>query len=185
SRRRCDQGHRRSRAGRSLRRDGDQDRHRPPGARSPRRVRPAGHQAEGRSDDGRLRRLPRARGRRTVRTLERAPDVLREPEWRIEGRDKVTGAARYAADARRPNMLHAGFVGSPYPHARIVRVDTSAARAMAGVRAVITGEDVKGKRYGRRLQDWPVLCWDRALMIGDRVAAVAAETSEIADAAAR
>jgi len=120
-----------------------------------------------------------------VKTLERPPGVLSEPEWRVEGRDKVTGAARYAADVRVPNMLHAAFVSSPHAHARIVKVDASAARGMLGVRAVITGADVRPARYGRRLQDWPVLCWDHALFIGDRVAAVAADTPEIADAAAR
>ena len=120
-----------------------------------------------------------------MKTRERTPDVLGVPEWRVEGRDKVTGAAKYAADVRMPNMLHAAFAGSPFPHARIRSIDTSAARAMPGVRAVITGEDTRPARYGRRLQDWPVLCWDRTLMIGDRVAAVAADSPEIAEAAAR
>ena len=114
-----------------------------------------------------------------------ARDVLSVPERRIEGRDKVSGAARYAADFRREGMLHAAFVGSPYPHARIVRVDTTAARAVAGVRAVITGADVRPARFGRRLQDWPVLAWDRARFIGDRVAAVAADTLGAAEEAAR
>src|SRR5881296_4128395 len=113
------------------------------------------------------------------------PDILETPEWRVEGRDKVTGAARYAADITRPGMLHAAFVGSPFPHARVESVDVEAARKMPGVRAVITGADVRPARYGRRLQDWPVLCWDHTLFIGDRVAAVAADTPEIADAAAR
>jgi CO/xanthine dehydrogenase Mo-binding subunit len=66
-----------------------------------------------------------------------------------------------------------------------VSVDTSRSRSLAGVRAVLTGADVRGQRLGRRLQDWPVLCWDRVLFIGDRVAAVAADTREIADEAVR
>jgi CO/xanthine dehydrogenase Mo-binding subunit len=111
-------------------------------------------------------------------------DLLDTPEWRVEGRDKVTGAARYAADLSRPDMLRAAFVGSPYAHARIVSVDAGAARAMAGVRAVITGADVKPARFGRRLQDWPVLAWDRVRFVGDRVAAVAADTLEAAEEAA-
>jgi len=81
-------------------------------------------------------------------------------------------------------MLHAAFSGSPYPHARIVSVDTSAARAMPGVRAILTGADVRPARFGRRLQDWPVLAWDRVRFIGDRVAAVAADSLEEAEAAA-
>ena len=120
-----------------------------------------------------------------TQVTDRPASILEQPEYRVEGRDKVTGAARYAADVTRPGMLHATFVTSPYPRARIVSVDASAARALAGVRAVITGADVKGERFGRRLQDWPVLCWDVALFIGDRVAAVAADTPEIADEAAR
>jgi len=113
-----------------------------------------------------------------------APDVLETPEWRVEGRDKVTGAARYAADITRPGMLHAAFVGSPFPHARVVSVDVAAARAMPGVRAVLAGADVRPARFGRRLQDWPVLAWDRVRFIGDRVAAVAADSLEAAEAAA-
>ena len=115
----------------------------------------------------------------------RSSSILTEPEYRIEGRDKVTGAARYAADVAMPGMLHAAFVTSPFPHARIVSVDASAARAVSGVRAVITGADTRPARFGRRLQDWPVLCWERVLFIGDRVAAVAADTPAIADEAAR
>jgi len=113
-----------------------------------------------------------------------ASDVLETPEWRVEGRDKVTGAARYAADVTRPGMLHAAFAGSPYPHARVVSLDVSAARTVPGVRAVLTGADVRPARFGRRLQDWPVLAWDRVRFIGDRVAAVAADTLEAAEEAA-
>ena len=113
------------------------------------------------------------------------PTLLDAPERRIDGELKTTGAAKYTADLDVPGALQAAFVRSAYPHARIVAVDTSRARALAGVRAVITGADVRGERLGRRLQDWPVLCWDRVLFIGDRVAAVAADTHEIAEEAAR
>ncbi len=112
-------------------------------------------------------------------------DVLSTPERRVEGREKVTGAARYSADFTREGMLHAAFVGSPYAHALVRRVDVSAARAVPGVRAVLTGADVRPARFGRRLQDWPVLAWDRVRFIGDRVAAVAADTLEAAEEAAR
>jgi CO/xanthine dehydrogenase Mo-binding subunit len=112
-------------------------------------------------------------------------DVFTTPERRVEGRDKVTGSAKYAADLTREGMLHAAFVGSPYPHALVRSVDVTAARAVPGVRAVITGADVRPARFGRRLQDWPVLAWDRVRFIGDRVAAVAADTLEAAEEAAR
>jgi CO/xanthine dehydrogenase Mo-binding subunit len=113
------------------------------------------------------------------------PALLDVPERRLDGELKTTGAAKYTADLAVAGALQAAFVRSPYPHARIVSVDTSRARALAGVRAVITGADVRGQRLGRRLQDWPVLCWDRVLFIGDRVAAVAADTREIAEEAVR
>lgn len=110
---------------------------------------------------------------------------LAAPDARPEGLAKVTGGARYLADLPLlPGTLHAAFAGSPVPFGRIVRVDTSAARAMPGVHAVLTGEDVRGLRQGRRLQDRPILCWDLVRYIGDRVAAVAAETQEQAEAAA-
>jgi len=110
-------------------------------------------------------------------------DALRRPETRIDGRPKVTGEARYAADASRPGMLHARFLASPLPHAGIRSIDVSAALAVPGVHAVLTGNDVQGIRFGRRLLDRPVLCWDRVRFVGDRLAAVAAESVEAADAA--
>jgi CO/xanthine dehydrogenase Mo-binding subunit len=115
---------------------------------------------------------------------ERPGAVFAEPEYRVEGRAKVTGAARYAADVAVPGMLHAAFVTSPFAHARIVSIDTRKARALPGVCAVLTGADTKPRRFGRRLQDWPVLSWDRVLFIGDRVAAIAADTRAVAEDAA-
>ncbi len=112
-------------------------------------------------------------------------DLLTTPERRVEGREKVTGAARYAADFKREGMLHAVFVGSPYAHALLRRIDVSAARAVPGVRAVLTGADLRPARFGRRLQDWPVLAWERVRFIGDRVAVIAADTLEVAEEAAR
>ena len=114
-----------------------------------------------------------------------AATILDRPERRIDGDAKTTGTAKYTADLDVPGALQAAFVRSPYPHARIVSVDTTRALSLAGVRAVLTGADVRGQRLGRRLQDWPVLCWDRVLFIGDRVAAVAADTREIAEEAVR
>lgn len=108
---------------------------------------------------------------------------LAVPEDRVEGRAKVTGGARYAADHQMPGMLVARFLGSPYAHAVVRSVDAGRARSMPGVHAVLTGEDVRGIRYGRRLLDRPLLAWDRVRFVGDRLAAVAAETAEQAEAA--
>src|SRR3712207_1008082 len=112
-------------------------------------------------------------------------ELLDEPEYRVEGPLKVTGAARYTADVRLPGMLHLTYTRSPFPHARIVSINTDAARAVPGVHAVLTGADIGFVGVGRMLQDWPALAVDRVRMIGDRVAAVAAESRDAADEAAR
>ena len=102
--------------------------------------------------------------------------------WRIGTRapnvrafDAVTGRTRYTDDISLAGMLHAKLVRSPHPHARIVSVDSSAALAMAGVHAVITGRDM-AVRYGiiPWTQDEYPLAVDKALYVGDAVACVAA-----------
>src|SRR5579884_3280221 len=110
--------------------------------------------------------------------------LLSEPEARLEGALKVTGGARYAADYSVPGMLWLAYARSRLPHARIVRIDTTRAAHAPGVHCVITGEMTQGARLGRCLQDWPVLAVDRVRLVGDRVAAVAAEAKEAAEAAA-
>jgi CO/xanthine dehydrogenase Mo-binding subunit len=101
----------------------------------------------------------------------------------MEGPEKVTGRAQYTADVTLPGSLWGRVLRSPHAHARIVRVDATRARAMAGVRAVVTGRDLPGLLFGKVVQDMPVLCWDRVRFVGDRVAAVAAETPDAAEAA--
>lgn len=113
------------------------------------------------------------------------PATLNREEYRIEGRKKVSGSALYAADLQQPGMLWAAFVAGTEPHARIRAVDTAEAREMPGVRAVLTGVDVQCRYLGRALLDWPVLAWDRVHFVGQYVAAVAADTREQAEAAAR
>jgi len=110
-------------------------------------------------------------------------EALARPEWRDDGPDKVTGRTRFAADRTLPGTLWAAFLGSRVPHGRIRSIETSRARAIPGVRAILSGADIGGVRFGRRLLDRPVLAWDRVLFVGDRIAAVAADTPEAADAA--
>src|SRR5919202_3086190 len=112
-----------------------------------------------------------------------AARIFEEPEYRVEGPLKVTGHARYTSDVRLPGMLYARFLLSPHPHARIVSIDTSAAKAVPGVHAVLTGADIGPRRFGRYLYDWPVLAYERVLFVGERVAAVAAESREAAEEA--
>ena len=113
------------------------------------------------------------------------PATLADDEIRLDGREKVSGRAQYAADASRPGMLWAAFVRSTVPHARIVRIDSTAAMQLPGVHAVLTGADIGEHFLGRALLDWPVLAIDRVRFVGDTVAAVAAETPAIAQEAAR
>src|SRR5438309_5940103 len=111
--------------------------------------------------------------------------VLEVPEIRVEGALKATGHARYTRDFAMPGMLWASFLMSPHAHARIVSIDTSAARAVPGVHAVLTGDDIGRKHLGRQVADWPVLAYDRVRFVGDRIAAVAAETPEAAEEAVK
>ncbi|MGH7832992.1 MAG: xanthine dehydrogenase family protein molybdopterin-binding subunit, partial [Candidatus Binatia bacterium] len=102
---------------------------------------------------------------------------------RVEGAEKVSGSALYAADVPMPGALWGKILRSPYPHARIVGIDTSKAWKVEGVRAVVTGKEEPNRYQGKSIRDIPVLCWDKVRFIGDRVAAVAAETAEAAEEA--
>ena len=83
--------------------------------------------------------------------------MFSEPEQRVEAALKVRGAARYAADAALPGMLWSATLYSPLPHARIVSLNASAAKAMPGVHTVLTGDDLGNTLWGRRIRDWPLL----------------------------
>jgi 4-hydroxybenzoyl-CoA reductase subunit alpha len=102
----------------------------------------------------------------------------------VDGTAKVTGMAMYADDLKLPGMLYGKILRSPHPHARIVRIDTSRAEALPGVKAVITGKDTPIK-YGILPigQDETAMAVDKVIYVGQEVAAVAAITEEIAEAA--
>ena len=104
---------------------------------------------------------------------------------RGEGGGKVSGQTVYAADVKLSGLLWAKILRSPHPHARVRRVDISLAEKVPGVCAIITGADVEGFLIGKQIRDMPVLCWDKVRFIGDRVAAVAAETVDAAEEAIR
>src|SRR5665213_3111020 len=110
-------------------------------------------------------------------------DRFKTDEFRVDGNIKTSGQAQYTADFAMPGMLWADFVPGTMAHAKIVSIDTSAARAMPGVHAVLTGRDIGEHYFGRRLCDWPVLAIDRVRFIGEFVVAVAADTPQIAEAA--
>ena len=102
---------------------------------------------------------------------------------RGEGPDKVTGKSLYAADVSLPGMLWGKVLRSPFPHARIISIDTEQAKAVPGVHAVITAADLPDSLVGRRLRDMPVLARDVVRFVGEKVVAIAAETEEAAEEA--
>lgn len=101
---------------------------------------------------------------------------------RVDGIKKVTGQAKYVDDMKMARMLYAQVKRSPYAHARILSIDTSEAEKLPGVKSVITGEYYK-KRGGLYLEDKNFLAVGTAKFRGEAVAAVAAETLEIAQQA--
>ena len=94
---------------------------------------------------------------------------------RIDGTDKVTGAAKYSGDLTFPNMLFGKILTSPHAHARILSIDTSEAEKLPGVKAVITHRDVPDLKYGISPARWDenIFCIDKVRFVGDKVAAVA------------
>src|SRR5262245_22042073 len=103
---------------------------------------------------------------------------------RVEGELKVSGQLMYADDLALPGLLTVAVVRSPYPHARIVSVNTEEAMRVPGVHCVLTGADVAGIRFGRAVRDVPILAVERVRFAGEMVVAVAAESGEIAEEAA-
>ena len=102
---------------------------------------------------------------------------------RVEGELKVTGKAQYSADLKLPGTLWGKCLRSPIRYGCIKSIDTRKAWQLPGVKAVITGQDVTGLRIGRCIYDTPVLADGVVRFIGEKVAAVAAETTLAADQA--
>ncbi|MEB2311988.1 MAG: molybdopterin-dependent oxidoreductase [Polyangiaceae bacterium] len=101
--------------------------------------------------------------------------VVGKAQRKVDGIDKATGAAVYTDDLQLPGMLHSKMLRSPHPHARIAGIDASRARALPGVLAVITGEELSEK-YGILpwTEDETALAVDKVRYVGEPVAAVAA-----------
>jgi len=100
---------------------------------------------------------------------------------RVDGIEKVTGKAKFTGDLKIPGMLYGRILRSPYPHARIVSIDTSQAEALPGVAAVLTAADISDvdPYYSGR----PVIAIKKVRYAGEPVAAVAAEDQETAEEA--
>jgi xanthine dehydrogenase D subunit len=119
----------------------------------------------------------RARPRAPVST----PGKVGEHTTRSDGVPKVRGEFEYSSDLRMDGMLWGATLRSPHPHAKVWSIDTSEAEAMAGVSAVLTHEDVPGRKvYGMEVPDQPVLAWEHIRYQGEAVAIVAADHPETA-----
>ena len=103
---------------------------------------------------------------------------------RPDGKEKVTGTGRYTADLVLAGQLVAKFRYADHAHARITRIDATKARALPGVLAVVTHEDVPDVLYGGMVKDRRLFAKDTVRFEGDVVAGVAATTAEIAEQAA-
>ncbi len=119
------------------------------------------------------------------RDQERDLDVVSHGVTRYDGPDKATGRAIYMADIHLPGMVYGKILGSPIAHGLIRGIDTSRARALPGVLAVITGEDVPDTLYGvsPARYDEHVLAKERVRYVGDEVAAVVALDEDTAEQA--
>ncbi len=101
----------------------------------------------------------------------------------IDAKDKIGGKVQYLADIPMAGMLHAKILRSPHPHALIKSINTDKARALPGVKAVITAKDCPSNKFGLEIADVTMLAVDKVRYVGDEVAAVAAETEAIAEQA--
>ena len=117
--------------------------------------------------------------------LTEAFSIVGKPLTKPDAFAKVSGQTKFADDLALPRMLYGRILRSPHPHARILHVDTARARALAGVHAVLVGEDLPVK-FGILpvSQDEEALARERVRHVGDVVAAVVAETRFAAEEAA-
>lgn len=101
---------------------------------------------------------------------------------RIDGLLKVSGSAKYTNDINFPGLLHARILTSPFSHAKIKSIDTTKAKEIEGVRAIVTGKDYP-ILFGIYLGDKPPLAIDKVRYFGEPVVAVVADSEEIAERA--
>ncbi|MBM3218284.1 MAG: xanthine dehydrogenase family protein [Candidatus Rokubacteria bacterium] len=99
-----------------------------------------------------------------------------------DGAERATGRTRFLHDLELPRMAHGAILRARHPHARLVRIDTTRARALPGVLAVLTADDVEQHPFGFA-KDQLALKRQKVRSIRDEVAAVAADSREVAQAA--
>ena len=123
-------------------------------------------------------------GERRDQRADVETDVVGTSHERLDAVSKIIGEAEYTYDIDKPRMVHVELVHSSQAHAHLLDADTSEAEAIPGVVAVVTGDDVPDARFGAGIDDEHILPKEKVRFIGEPVAAVAAETEEIAREAA-
>ncbi|WP_338664556.1 xanthine dehydrogenase family protein molybdopterin-binding subunit [Pararoseomonas sp. SCSIO 73927] len=106
--------------------------------------------------------------------------AIGRPTPQVNAREKLTGRAVYGGDFRMPGMLHLKVLRSPHAHARIIRIDTAAARSLPGVLAVLTGEDTPERLTGVHRKQHRILAVSKVRFAGEEVVVVAAVDEETA-----
>ncbi|MDB5753072.1 MAG: Xanthine dehydrogenase, molybdenum binding subunit [Ramlibacter sp.] len=116
--------------------------------------------------------------------MTRVAPVAHDPDaTRVDAPEKTTGTACYAADVVLPGMLHAKVLRSARAHARLLGIDVTLARQVPGVRAVVTGQEVRQAQvapHGYFIKDRPALALDKVRFEGEIIAAVAADSEAAA-----
>lgn len=109
-------------------------------------------------------------------------NIIGERMPRVDARAKVMGKARFTADLKLSGMLTGKIKRSPYAHARIIRIDTTKAKALPGVKAVVTGGDTEGVKWGvfAYTRDQRFIQTQKVRYIGDEVAGIAAVDEDTA-----
>ena len=112
--------------------------------------------------------------------------VVGQSVYRKDANPKVTGRALYVGNIEMPGMLHVAVLRSPYPHARIARIDKSKAEALSGVAVVVTGAEIAkmpgiDPHFGPAFRDQPILAVEKVCYVGDPVVAVAAVDKRTAE----
>jgi CO/xanthine dehydrogenase Mo-binding subunit len=113
---------------------------------------------------------------------EREYHLIGKSVPRVDSVGKATGQSRFAGDLILPRMLVGKVLRSPHPHARILNIDTSRAESLPGVKAIVTGHDTAGEKWGvfPYTRDMQMLQTEKARYVGDEVAAVAAVDEDTA-----
>jgi CO/xanthine dehydrogenase Mo-binding subunit len=115
-----------------------------------------------------------------------ATGIIGQGQRRVDALGKVTGRAKFAADYNAGHQLYGKVLRAAYPHARILALDTAAARRLEGVEAVLTAQDIPGEKViGIVVKNQAILALDKVRYLGDGLALVAARTREIAEAAVK